>query len=198
MLMVVDQAKDDEKPGNVTHMVHDMLQTQSMTDTMGGGDVVTETDNKMYTSYVTENVCCVGLYKQAHTQTSICECGRMCVKDNLTRRSELNNAMHKIQHHTHSKQVSRTDVDKVCCVDKGKPLLCQTVCCRVAKDINEDTERQVERKNEYEHVNQHTMYRGVGGGGEVENDENVGKERTDVFPSATVCCRDQTNTWYLF
>ena len=95
--MVVSQARADEKKRNVTHMFHDMLPTQSMINTMGRGNVVTETDNSKYTSCMTEIMCGVDHCKQSQTQTSICKCCIECVEDKLTRNSKLNNAMHKIQ-----------------------------------------------------------------------------------------------------
>ena len=41
----VGQPNDGEQERYVTHMFHDMKPTQSVTDTMGGGDVVSEPDN---------------------------------------------------------------------------------------------------------------------------------------------------------
>ena len=102
VLMVVSQARADEKKRNVTHMFHDMLPTQSMINTMGGGNVVTETNNSKYTSCMTEIMCGAGHCKQVETQTSVGECCIECAEDKLARRNELYNATHKIQHHTAS------------------------------------------------------------------------------------------------
>ena len=105
VFMVISQTNDNEHGRYVTHMSHDMTQTRSMTNTMGGGDVVAETDNSKYTSCVTENECSVGLCKQPHTQTSIDKCCGECKEDKHTLRSELHNAIHTKSQHTHHEEV---------------------------------------------------------------------------------------------
>ena len=98
VFMVVSQTNVDEQRRYVTHMSHDMTQTRSMTNTMGGGDVVAETDNSKYTSCVTENECSVGLCKQPHTQTSIDKCCGECKEDEHTEKRVYNT-----QRDTHQK-----------------------------------------------------------------------------------------------
>ena len=156
VLMVVSQARADEKKRNVTHMFHDMLPTQSMINTMGGGNVVTETNNSKYTSCMTEIMCGAGHCKQLQTQPSIGECCIECAEDKLTQKNELYNATHKIQHHTYPALYTLLGVDKVCCVGKPKPFDSQPSCCRVARDINEGMCAKTEHANEHKHKIQHT------------------------------------------
>ena len=163
VFMVISQAKVNEHGRYVTHMSHDMTQTQSMTNTMGGGDVVAETDNSKYTSCVTENECSVGLCKQPHTQTSIDKCCGECKEDKHTLRSELHNTIHTKSQHTHHEEVGETAVDKVCCADQHKPLLCQTGRERVATDTKEDPHKLINTQEECKHTYLHMQHRqGIG------------------------------------
>ena len=194
MLMVINQANVDESERYVTCMLHDMIPTQSMTDTMGGGDVVVETANNECTSCATEIMCGVGHSKQSHTQASICECCRECGEDTHTLQSKLNNAMHENQH-THHDQVGETAVDRVCNVGKSKSLPSHLMCCRGEIDPKDVTYTPKMSVDTHTHARQHTTYMGVGGGGDgIVSEEMVGEERTGAVPSTRGCARVQTNT----
>jgi hypothetical protein len=182
-----------EQERYVTHMFHDMIPTQSMTGTMGGGDVVSEPDNNWCTPRVTEIVCDVGHCKQPQAQTGTCKCSRECGEDNPTLRSEQNNTINSNMQTNQHKQVGVAAAEEMCYVERGKPFRSQSWCCRAAVDINEHTYTPEKSADASAQAHQHTAHKGVGGGSGGVSKEKVGDERTETFPSQSYCCRDQSN-----